>query len=120
MEETTEICCSQSPGNWQNPPALVREAGVGVAVASPDSNSMAPLSFDIVLQFAAAQRQRMFSSELVQRLGVFPARPWVGGEPLAAGAYYTSRPTRVELMFAFTTAACSGTRSSEFAMAKTR
>jgi hypothetical protein len=47
-----------------------------VAVAAPDSNPIALLLFDIVLQFAEAQSERMFSSELVQRLAGFPGRPW--------------------------------------------
>jgi hypothetical protein len=58
---------------------------VGVAIASPDSNPVALLLFDIVLQFAAAQRERMFSSELVQRLARFPGWPWgtdLRGKPL--------------------------------------
>ena len=69
-------------GPW---PARAREAAVGVAVASPDSNPIALLLFDIVLQFAEANTERMFSSELVQRLAGFPGRPWgamLRGKPI--------------------------------------
>lgn len=37
---------------------------------------IALLLFDIVIEFADAQSDRMFSSELVQHLTCFPGRPW--------------------------------------------
>jgi hypothetical protein len=69
-------------GPW---PARAREAAVGIATAAPESNPIALLLFDIVLQFAEAESERMFSAELVERLTVFPGRPWgtlLRGKPI--------------------------------------
>jgi putative DNA primase/helicase len=69
-------------GEW---PERARAAAVGMAMAGPDSNPIALLLFDIVLQFAHAQTDRMFSGELVQRLATFPGRPWgvvLKGKPI--------------------------------------
>ena len=69
-------------GPW---PARARAAAVGIASTAPDSNPIAMLLFDIVLQFTDAGSERMFSSELVQRLTTFPGRPWstlLHGKPI--------------------------------------
>ncbi|HEV2209000.1 MAG TPA: DUF3631 domain-containing protein [Verrucomicrobiae bacterium] len=68
-------------GRW---PERAREAAVGMATA-PESNPIARLLFDIVMQFAHADIERMFSAELVRRLTEFPGRPWgslLRGKPI--------------------------------------
>jgi hypothetical protein len=60
-------------GSW---PARARAAAVGTASASTETNPMGLLLFDIVIQFARAGSDRMFSSELVQGLAGWPGRPW--------------------------------------------
>ena len=69
-------------GSW---PVRAREAAVGMATAAPDSNPIALLLFDMVLQFAHAGTERMFSAELVERLAGFPRRLWgtlLRGKPI--------------------------------------
>jgi putative DNA primase/helicase len=69
-------------GPW---PARAREAAVGMATAAPESNPIALLLFDLILQFAEAGAERMFSSELVKQLAWCPGRPWgtlLRGKPI--------------------------------------
>ena len=69
-------------GRW---PELAREAAIGVSAASSDSNPMAVLLFDVFVQFSVAERERLFSSELVERLNTYPSRPWrdmLRGKPI--------------------------------------
>ena len=60
-------------GQW---PQLARDAAIGVSAASTDTNPMAVLLFDVFVQFALAETERLFSWELVERLNDYPARPW--------------------------------------------
>jgi hypothetical protein len=60
-------------GRW---PQLAREAAIGVAAGSGDSNPIGVLLFDIFMQFRIVDAERMFSSELVKRLNGYGARPW--------------------------------------------
>jgi hypothetical protein len=69
-------------GPW---PARAREAAVAIATASTDSNPLGLLLFDIVMEFVTAETERMFSADLVQRLALFPGRPWgslLRGKPI--------------------------------------
>jgi hypothetical protein len=69
-------------GPW---PKLARDAAIGVACAAGDSNHVAVLLFDIFIQFAFAETDRLFSSELVARLNAYEDRPWkdlLRGKPL--------------------------------------
>jgi hypothetical protein len=69
-------------GPW---PARAREAALAIATASTDSNPIAMLLFDLVLQFARASTDRLFSADLVQRLVFCPGRPWgtlLRGKPI--------------------------------------
>jgi len=56
-------------------------------------------------------------SSCLATLGLGPQPRWPLG---LTGASETNKPTGVELMFVFTILACSGTISSELAIAKTR
>lgn len=60
-------------GPW---PAIAREAAVGLGLAARDSNPIGVLLFDVFMQFSVAETDRMFSSELVERLNAYPSRPW--------------------------------------------
>jgi hypothetical protein len=69
-------------GPW---PQLARDAAIGVAAASADCNPIAVLLFDIFIQFQFAKTDRMFSSELVERLNAYNGRPWkdlLRGKPI--------------------------------------
>lgn len=69
-------------GPW---PQLARDAAIGVATASTDSNPIAVLLFDVFIQFNFAKTDRLFSSELVERLNAYPGRPWkdlLRGKPI--------------------------------------
>jgi hypothetical protein len=69
-------------GPW---PVRAREAAVGISTAAADSNPIALLLFDAVVEFALAARKQMFSSELVERLTYLPGRPWgtlLRGKPI--------------------------------------
>ncbi|HEY5911117.1 MAG TPA: DUF3631 domain-containing protein [Verrucomicrobiae bacterium] len=60
-------------GPW---PGLARNAAIATAAASSDSNPIAVLLFDTFIQFSFAKTDRLFSSDLVQRLNSYPNRPW--------------------------------------------
>ncbi|HEV2394576.1 MAG TPA: DUF3631 domain-containing protein [Verrucomicrobiae bacterium] len=69
-------------GSW---PQLARDAAIGVAAASSDSNPMAVLLFDVFIQFDLAKSDRLFSSRLVERLNAYSNRPWkdlLRGKPI--------------------------------------
>ncbi len=69
-------------GPW---PQLARDAALGVAAASGDSNPMAVLLFDVYMQFGFAETNRLFSSDLVARLNGYNGRPWkdlLRGKPI--------------------------------------
>jgi putative DNA primase/helicase len=69
-------------GPW---PARAREAAVGIASASVDSNPKAQLLFDMVMLFCTGETDRMFSSDLVRKLTSFGGRPWntlIRGKPI--------------------------------------
>jgi hypothetical protein len=60
-------------GSWAG---ARRDASRGDRAASTKTNPMVLLLFNIVIHFARAAADRMFSSELVQRLPTWPGRPW--------------------------------------------
>jgi hypothetical protein len=60
-------------GPW---PQLARDAAIGVAAASTDSNPIAVLLFDVFMHFNFAKTDRLFSSQLVESLNYYPGRPW--------------------------------------------
>jgi hypothetical protein len=69
-------------GPW---PQLAREAAIGVAAASTDSNPISVLLFDVYIQFNFAKTDRLFSSDLVARLNAYHNRPWkdlLRGKPI--------------------------------------
>ena len=69
-------------GPW---PQIARDAAIGVAAASNDSNPLAVLLFDVFIQFSFAQTDRLFSSDLVARLNGYNGRPWkdlLRGKPI--------------------------------------
>jgi len=69
-------------GPW---PQLARDAAIGVAAASSDANPIAVLLFDVLMEFNFAKTDRLFSSELVERLNAYPGRPWkdlLRGKPI--------------------------------------
>ncbi len=69
-------------GRW---PQLARDAAIGIAAAATDSNPMAVLLFDMFMLFSLAKTDRMFSSEIVERLNAYPGRPWkdlLRGKPI--------------------------------------
>jgi putative DNA primase/helicase len=69
-------------GPW---PQLARDAAIGVAATSTDSNPIAVLLFDVVMQFLFAKTDRLFSSQLVECLNAYPGRPWkdlLRGKPI--------------------------------------
>jgi hypothetical protein len=69
-------------GPW---PQIAREAALGVAAASGDSNPMAVFLFDVFIQFSFAETDRLFSSDLVARLNAYNGRPWkdlLRGKPI--------------------------------------
>lgn len=60
-------------GPW---PQLAREAAMGVGAATSDSNPIAVLLFDLFVEFALANTDRLFSSDLVAVLNAHNGRPW--------------------------------------------
>jgi hypothetical protein len=76
------IIADLAGGRW---PQLARDAAIGVAAACTDSNPMAVLLFDVFVQFNFAKTDRLFSSELVDRLNAYAGRPWkdlLRGKPI--------------------------------------
>jgi hypothetical protein len=69
-------------GPW---PQLARDAAIGVEAQAGDSNPIGVLLFDLFMQFALAKTERMFSSQMVERLNGYSGRPWkdlLRGKPI--------------------------------------
>ena len=60
-------------GPW---PARARQAAIALSTFAADSNFISTLIFDILIQFTLAKTDRIFSSDLVQRLNAYGDRPW--------------------------------------------
>jgi putative DNA primase/helicase len=71
-------------GPW---PARAREAAVAITTASADANMTGLLLFDMVIQFARHNTERMFTSHIIDGLIFLPGRPWatlLRGKPIAS------------------------------------
>jgi hypothetical protein len=55
---------------------LARDAAIGVEARAGDSNPIGVLPFDVFVQFAIGKTERMFSTEVVERLNAYSGRPW--------------------------------------------
>lgn len=60
-------------GPW---PTRARQAAIALSTSAADSNFISTLIFDVLMQFALAETDRMFSFDLVNRLNNYGPRPW--------------------------------------------